>query len=447
MNVHFIAIGGSAMHNLAISLTLKGYNVSGSDDEIFEPAAGRLKKYGIFPDSIGWNSNRITKNIDAVILGMHARVDNPELIKAKELGLKIYSYPEFIYEQSKLKKRVVIGGSHGKTTITSMILHVLDACNLPCDYMVGAQLEGFEVMTKLTDDASCIIIEGDEYLTSPLDRRPKFHVYKPDIGLISGIAWDHVNVFPTFENYVKQFQIFADMIPSNGALIYCNEDAHCVEIASKTKTKHKIPYTLPEYRIENGKYYVLLRDEEYLLQVFGRHNLLNVNAACQVCACLGINNKDFFTAIQSFKGASKRLERVYEDAEKAIYKDFAHSPSKLKATINAVKEKYPHRHLVACVELHTFSSLTGEFLKQYAHTMDEADIAIVYFNPHAITLKKLPPITEDIVFGAFANKKLIVFQNSKKLSDYLSSIVWENKNLLMMSSGNFDGMSFEDLFK
>lgn len=446
MKVHFIAIGGSAMHNLAISLQLKGDKVCGSDDEIFEPAAGRLKKYGIFPDAIGWDSKRITDDIDAVILGMHARIDNPELIKAKELGLKIYSYPEFIYEQSKNKKRVVIGGSHGKTTITSMILHVLDACKITCDYMVGAQLEGFEVMTKLTNDASCIIIEGDEYLTSPLDLRPKFHVYQPDIGLISGIAWDHVNVFPSFENYVEQFQVFADMIPDTGALIYCQDDEHCVEVASKAKTKHKIAYSVPEYRIEDGYYYVRSHGKEYKLQIFGRHNLLNVNAACHVCAFLGVSNDDFFTAIQSFKGASKRLERVYEDKEKALYKDFAHSPSKLKATINAIKEKYPERFLVACVELHTFSSLTREFLKQYAHTMDEADTAIVYFNPHAIQLKKLPPITEEIVFEAFANNNLKVYQDSKKLKDYLSALHWQNKNLLMMSSGNFDGLQFENIF-
>ncbi len=447
MNIHFIAIGGSAMHNLAISLRLKGYHITGSDDEIFEPAAGRLKKYGIFPDSIGWDSKRVTKDIDAVILGMHARMDNPELLKAKELGLKIYSYPEFIYEQSKNKKRIVIGGSHGKTTITSMILHVLDAYHIPCDYMIGAQLEGFEVMTKLSEEAPTIIIEGDEYLTSSLDKRPKFHVYQPNIGVISGIAWDHVNVFPTFEIYVEQFQIFADMIPDAGTLIYCIEDEYCVKVAANTRTKHKIGYSIPDYRVENGKYIIRSDKNEYTLQVFGRHNLLNMNAARNVCACLGVNDNDFYTAIQSFKGASKRLEKVYEDTEKALYKDFAHSPSKLKATIRAMKEKYPERPLVACVELHTFSSLTGEFLKQYAHAMDDADEAVVYFNPHAIALKKLPPITEEIVLNAFANPKLLVFSDSLILNTYLKSLLWKNKNLLMMSSGNFDGMQFETIFQ
>lgn len=445
MKIHFIAIGGSAMHNLAISLHIKGYEITGSDDEIFEPAAGRLKKYNIFPENIGWDAAHITPDIDAVILGMHARIDNPELLKAKELGLKIYSYPEFIYEQSKNKTRIVIGGSHGKTTITSMILHVLNTYNFPCDFMIGAQLEGFEVMTKLSD-APHILIEGDEYLTSPIDRRPKFHVYQPTIGLISGIAWDHVNVFPTFDNYIEQFQIFSNLIPDKGALIYCDEDIHCKSIADKSTTKHKIAYNLPEFVIENGQYAILNQDNKYKLQVFGRHNLLNIEAAHRVCLLLGFSDHDFYTAIQSFKGASKRLELVYEDKEKALYKDFAHAPSKLKATIDAVKEKYPDRALVACVELHTFSSLTAEFLKQYAHSMDKADLPIVYFNPHAIALKKLPLLSEDIVFNAFANPKLQVFQNAQTLFDFLKSLDWQNKNLLMMSSGNFDGMKFEHFF-
>lgn len=445
MKIHFIAIGGSAMHNLAISLHIKGYEITGSDDEIFEPAAGHLKKYNIFPENIGWDAARITPDIDAVILGMHARNDNPELLKAKELGLKIYSYPEFIYEQSKNKTRIVIGGSHGKTTITSMILHVLNTYNFPCDFMIGAQLEGFEIMTKLSD-APHILIEGDEYLTSPIDRRPKFHVYQPTIGLISGIAWDHVNVFPTFDNYIEQFQIFANLIPDIGALIYCEEDIHCKTIADKARTKHKIAYTLPEFHIENGQYAILNQGNKYPLQVFGQHNLLNIEAAHRVCQHLNINDHDFYTAIQSFKGASKRLELVYEDKEKALYKDFAHAPSKLKATIAAVKEKYPDRVLVACVELHTFSSLTAEFLKQYAHSMDKADLPIVYFNPHAIALKKLPLLSEDIVFNAFGNPKLQVFQNAQTLFGFLKSLDWQNKNLLMMSSGDFDGMKFEHFF-
>ena len=445
MKIHFIAIGGSAMHNLAISLKIKGDEISGSDDEIFEPAAGRLKKYNIYPKDIGWHPSRINSDLDAVIIGMHARADNPELIKAKELNIKIYSYPEFIYEQSKNKTRIVIGGSHGKTSITSMILQLMNEVNFPCDYMIGAQLEGFEVMTKLSD-ASHILIEGDEYLTSPLDRRPKFHVYKPTIGVISGIAWDHINVFPTFENYLEQFQIFANLIPDDGVLIYCKEDIYCKQIAENSTGKHKIPYTLPEFILKKGQYIIVDEGEKYTFQVFGQHNLVKIEAAHSVCNRLGISNYSFYSAIQSFKGASKRLEVVYDDHEKTLYKDFAHAPSKLKASIAAVKEKFPNRQLVACVELHTFSSLTAEFLKQYAHSMDKADLPIVYFNPHAIALKKLPLLSEDIVFNAFANPKLQVFQNAQTLFDFLKSLDWQNKNLLMMSSGNFDGMKFEHFF-
>ena len=445
MKIHFIAIGGSAMHNLAISLKIKGYDVTGSDDEIFEPSKSRLLKYDILPEDIGWDAERITSDIDAVILGMHARNDNPELIKAKQLGLKIYSYPEFIYEQSKNKKRIVIGGSHGKTSITSMILHVLKYYNIDCDYMVGAQLEGFDVMVKLTDKNPYIVIEGDEYLTSPIDSRPKFHVYRPDIGVISGIAWDHINVFPTFENYVEQFRIFAELIPQDGTFIYCQDDENCREIVKKIHHLNAIGYTLPEYLIENHIYNLLINGEKIPLQIFGKHNLLNMQAARLTCNNIGVSDKDFYKAIQSFKGASKRLELIYENENCTIYKDFAHSPSKLKATIDAVKEKFPERKLVACIELHTFSSLTTNFLKEYAHAMDNADIAIVYFNPHTIAHKKLPPITHEIIYNAFENKDIKIYQDSKMLIDYLSSLEWKNKNLLMMSSGNFDGIDYNTL--
>ena len=447
MRIHFIAIGGSAMHNLAICLKIKGYDVGGSDDEIFEPSKSKLAHYGILPDSIGWNAEKITSDIDAVILGMHAREDNPELIRAKELGLKIYSYPEFIYEQSKNKKRIVVGGSHGKTSITSMILHVLKHCNISCDYMVGAQLEGFDVMVKLTDDTPYIVIEGDEYLTSPIDRRPKFHVYKPDVGIISGIAWDHINVFPTFENYVEQFRIFAELIPQSGTFIYCREDEHCHAVATKIKHPNTIAYDLPEYSIENHIYTLLMKGKKIPLQIFGKHNLLNMQAAKAACNSIGISDEDFYTAIQSFKGASKRLELVFENENCEMYKDFAHSPSKLKATIDAVKEKFPERQLIACVELHTFSSLTAAFLEQYAHTMDNADIAFVYFNPHTIAHKKLPPITQEMIYSAFQNDCIQVFQDSETLIHELNSMQWKNKNLLMMSSGNFDGINYDELAK
>lgn len=448
MKVHFIAIGGSAMHNLAIALVKKGYQVSGSDDEIFEPSKGRLKKYGILPEKEGWDVKNITADLDAVIVGMHARIENPELIKAQDLGIKIYSYPEYLYEQSKDKKRVVIGGSHGKTTITSMILHVLNYYNIPSDYMVGAQLEGFEVMVKMTEEAPIMVLEGDEYLTSPIDRRPKFHLYKPDIALISGIAWDHINVFPTFENYVEQFEIFADQISKNGTLIYCDEDQEVQKIGTATRPDIKaIPYAIPQHNIEDGVTNLIVGGVKIPLIVFGEHNLMNINGARLVCNELGISNEQFFTAIQSFSGASKRLELVAKNEHTIVFKDFAHSPSKLVATTNAVKSQFKSRQLVACIELHTFSSLSHTFLSHYKGCLDQADIAIVYFNPHTIELKKLPSITKEQVKEAFANQELEVYTNSDKLLGDLLKMDWDHKNLLMMSSGNFDGIDFEELGK
>ncbi len=445
MNVHFIAIGGSAMHNLAIALHKKGYHVSGSDDEIFEPSKSRLQKYGLLPSSIGWNADRITRQLDAVILGMHARKDNPELLKAQELGLKIFSYPEYIYEQSKDKCRVVIGGSHGKTSITSMIIHVLNHCGRDCDYMVGAQLEGFEVMVKLSEEAPVMIIEGDEYLTSPIDSRPKFHVYMPDIALISGIAWDHINVFKTFEIYKEQFSIFTDLVSPNGALIYCEADKNVKEVCEKAKSGiRKFPYALPEYMVENGITYIIHNHEKIALQVFGQHNLMNINGARLVCNQLGIDDTIFYHAIASFKGASNRLEKIRETDGFTAYKDFAHSPSKLKATTSAVKEQFPNRKLIACMELHTFSSLTADFLLQYENAMQDADTAIVYFNPHTLEHKKLTPISIEQVKTAFGREDLIVFTESEKLQQYLMQMEWKNKNLLLMSSGNFDGIKVKE---
>lgn len=446
MKVHFIAIGGSAMHNLAIALVKKGYQVSGSDDEIFEPSKSRLKKYRILPEKIGWNTKKITPELDAVILGMHAKEDNPELIQAQKLGLKIYSYPEYLYEQSKNKKRVVIGGSHGKTTITSMILHVLNYHNILNDYMVGAQLEGFEVMVKMTADASIMILEGDEYLTSPIDRQPKFHIYKPDIALISGIAWDHINVFPTFKNYIEQFEIFASLITEKGTLIYCNEDKEVQKIGETGRKDIKaVPYVIPNHFIKDGITYINNKNEEIPLKVFGEHNLLNINGARLVCNELEITDRMFYDAIQSFTGASKRLELIAQNEHTTVFKDFAHSPSKLVATTNAVKNQFKDRELIACIELHTYSSLSQNFLSHYKGSLDKADIAKVYFNPHTLQLKKLPSITKEQVKEAFNNQKLEVYTNSNKLLQDLLNMDWENKNLLMMSSGNFDGIDFEEL--
>jgi UDP-N-acetylmuramate: L-alanyl-gamma-D-glutamyl-meso-diaminopimelate ligase len=445
MRIHFIAIGGSAMHNLAIALHLKGYQITGSDDEIFDPAKSRLEKYRLLPGNIGWNPNLISNELDAVILGMHARIDNPELVKAKELNLKIYSYPEFLYEQSKEKLRIVIGGSHGKTTITAMIIHVLQSCNLKCDYMVGAQLAGFEVMVKLTDDAPIMVIEGDEYLTSPIDRRPKFHVYKPNIGVISGIAWDHINVFPTFDFYVEQFKIFAEMIPENGSFIFCQDDFELNKLSKTIQLKNKIGYSVHPYVIKNGITYLCTSNGEVPLKIFGKHNLSNINAAKQVCTSVGVTDEQFYHAISTFKGASNRLELMTKNNFCAVYKDFAHSPSKLRATVEAVREQYPDRKLIACMELHTFSSLTKQFLNEYKGCMDTADTAIVFYNPEAVAHKKLPPIDIFMIFDAFGRKDLIVLNESKELESKLLSFDKTGTVFLLMSSGNFNGIQIKEL--
>jgi UDP-N-acetylmuramate: L-alanyl-gamma-D-glutamyl-meso-diaminopimelate ligase len=439
MKIHLIAIGGSAMHNMALALYQKGFEVTGSDDAIFSPSKERLAKYNLLPNELGWFANKITTDLDAIILGMHAREDNPELAKAKELNIPIYSYPEYIYQQSKHKKRVVIGGSHGKTSITAMILHVLQSLNIDCDYMVGAQLEGFDTMVKLTHDAPIIILEGDEYLSSPIDRRPKFHLYQPHIAVLSGIAWDHINVFPNFDMYVDQFRIFKNMVTDT--LIYCSEDEELNKLAKEGANCQLIPYATPIHNILNG--ITTVNDTELI--IFGNHNLQNLNAAKLVCNELGVTDTDFFLQIANFKGASMRLELVKKTASSAVYKDFAHSPSKLKATSSAMKKQFSNRKLVACMELHTFSSLNEEFLKEYIGSMDKPDIAIVYFSPSAIAHKKLEPITPKQVLTAFGRKDLLVFTDSEKLETYLNKLNWENTNLLMMSSGTFEGMNLENL--
>lgn len=446
MKIHFIAIGGSTMHNLAIALHLKGYIVTGSDDEIFEPAKSRLAKYGLLPSQIGWYDNRITADIDAIVLGMHAREDNPELLKAKELGIKIYSFPEFLYEQSKNKKRVVIGGSHGKTTITSMIIHVLNDLNYSFDYMVGAQLEGFEVMVKLTDNAPVIILEGDEYLTSPIDRRPKFWVYQPDIAVISGIAWDHFNVFPTFDIYKDQFLTFANLIPNDGALIYCKQDENVCDVAFKASCKTKIQYGIPESEIKDNTTYIKYQNKSYPLSVFGNHNLMNIEAARNVCNQLGIENEAFYSSISSFGGASKRLEKIAQKDSFVAFKDFAHSPSKVKATIEAVKNQFPEYELIAILELHTYSSLNIEFLSQYIGTMDNADVPIVFFDNHALEIKKLPKLHLDDIRNKFKNPNITVVNDKQTLLKLIENTGLNHKSLLFMSSGNFGGINLSEIF-
>lgn len=444
MNVHFIAIGGSAMHNLAIALYKKGYQVTGSDDEVFEPSKSRLKKLGLLPEREGWFEENITPDLDAVILGMHARQDNPELLRAQQLGLKIFSYPEYLYEQTRDKIRVVIGGSHGKTTITSMIMHVLRFNQVKFDYMVGAQLEGFDTMVSLTEEAKIAVFEGDEYLSSPIDLRPKFHLYYPNIALLSGIAWDHINVFPTFPFYVEQFQKFVDMIQPNGSFIYFEKDENLRQIAATTRPDlEKLPYWSHDSVIENGITYLLADGKKIKLQVFGDHNLQNISGAQLVCCQLGLSDEQFYSAIAAFKGASRRLEVLAQKGDCVIFNDFAHSPSKLIATTEAVKKQFPDRKLVACLELHTFSSLKKDFLPQYKNCMNAADQAIVYFNPHTIEHKKLEPITEQQVEEAFDSPGLMVSTDSDQLFSYLKSQDWNNTNLLIMTSGNFSGKNLK----
>jgi UDP-N-acetylmuramate: L-alanyl-gamma-D-glutamyl-meso-diaminopimelate ligase len=445
MNVHFIAIGGSAMHNLAIALSRKGFKITGSDDEIFEPSKSRLEKEGILPKQTGWDANNIHTQLDAVILGMHARADNPELLEALKLKIPIYSYPEYLYEQSKNKKRIVIGGSHGKTTITSMLLHVVSQLNISVDYMVGAQLDGYDCMVRLTHDAPYMILEGDEYLSSPIDLRPKFHLYQPTTALLSGIAWDHINVFPTFENYVDQFRIFCSKIEKGGVLAYNEEDEIVNQLAKEFQ--HELilkPYKTPNYIVSESNTILSWNGKEFNLSVFGAHNLQNLMGAMLLAESMDISNKDFLTAMETFTGAGKRLEKVFEKNDFVLYKDFAHSPSKLKATTSAVKEKYLDRKLVACMELHTFSSLKKEFLPQYLNAMQKADIAIVYFSPEVVKHKKLTKISKEDVRSAFGNN-VMVYTDSAELQRFLVQQKWNNTVLLMMSSGNFDGINYPTL--
>ncbi|MBS1525129.1 MAG: peptidoglycan synthetase [Bacteroidetes bacterium] len=446
MRVHFIAIGGSAMHNLAIALHKKGFKVTGSDDVLFEPAVSHLTQYGLLPAKEGWYPEKITKDIDAIILGMHARADNPELLKAQELGIKIYSYPEYIYEYSKNKLRVVIGGSHGKTTITSMILHVLRGAGMNFDYLVGAQLEGFDTMVKLSEDAPLIVIEGDEYLSSAIDRRPKFHLYRANVAVISGIAWDHINVFPTFEMYAEQFSKFIDTVEPGGKLVFCDADAVLKSLVEANSSAiEKIPYHLPAYNIKNGITNIIAGGDEYPLQVFGEHNLQNLEAARLVCEILGVEAGTFYQNISTFKGAARRLELVGRNKTSNFFKDFAHSPSKLKATIHAVKLQFSGKRLIACIELHTFSSLNKDFLEQYSGTMDEADEAIVFIDQKTFEQKKMTPYPAETVRSAFSRADIAFYNDPKLLENHLTKVEMKDTNLLMMSSGNFGGIDLPGL--
>lgn len=444
--IHFISIGGSVMHNLAIELHRKGYTITGSDDEIYEPSRGRLANFNLLPAVMGWFPEKITAELDAVILGMHARADNPELKAAQELGIKVYSYPEYIFERSQDKQRVVIAGSHGKTTITSMILHVLQANNRVFNYLVGAQIEGFDYMVKLADEAPLVVIEGDEYFTSPLDRTPKFMHYQPHIALISGIAWDHYNVFPTWEAYVKQFELLADSIPKAGTIIYDESDDMLNVIGQKERPDVvNMPYLAHPYRVDAGGTVLLTPDGEVPVLVFGEHNMKNISGAKVVCEKLGITDEQFYAAIPSFKGAAKRLELLGSNDTVSIYRDFAHAPSKVEATTAAVKEQFPDRELIACAELHTFSSLNKVFLKQYRRKLNTADVAVVYYNPLTLEHKRMEPISEEDIRTAFKREDLNIFTSAEDLEAFLKQQNWKNANLLLMSSGTFGELNTEKL--
>jgi UDP-N-acetylmuramate: L-alanyl-gamma-D-glutamyl-meso-diaminopimelate ligase len=446
MRVHFISIGGSVMHQLAIALHKKGYTVTGTDDEIFEPAKNNLQELGLLPEKIGWQPEMITDDLDAVILGMHAKQDNPELQKAISLGLKIYSFPEYIYHESQQKKRVVVGGSHGKTTTTSMIMHVLKQTKQSFDYLVGARVEGFDQSVNITD-APVIVCEGDEYPASAIERKPKFHFLYPHIAILTGIAWDHINVFPTFEFYLEQFIIFINRIEKDGLLIYNESDPILKELvqANLRKDIRYQPYSIPEHAIEKGHTTVIIDGIKGVLKVFGNHNLMNLYAAYYACKELGIATTDFVEAIGSFTGAAKRLELLASSTNYAIYRDFAHAPSKVKATIEAVKQQFPDRKLIGVLELHTFSSLNEAFMKEYNGALEQADEAVVFYSKHALALKRLPDLPASSVEAGFNKKGLLIFTDSAVLANWLKERNYANTNLLLMSSGNYDGLNVPEL--
>jgi UDP-N-acetylmuramate: L-alanyl-gamma-D-glutamyl-meso-diaminopimelate ligase len=446
---HFIAIGGAAMHNLTIALHKNGYKITGSDDEIFDPARSNLEKYGLLPEKFGWFPEKITKDIDAIILGMHAHKDNPELQKALELGLKIYSYPEFVYNHSKNKKRVVVGGSHGKTTTTGMIMHVLREAGVDFDYVVGSSVKGFDVTVRLSD-ADTIVIEGDEYLSSALDPSPKFHHYYPHLAVITGIAWDHINVFKTFDEYKKQFRIFGEKIEKGGKLFYFSGDENLKDVVGEINNEiEKVAYYAHPYYEDEGK--TFLKTENFgdiEIKIFGNHNMQNISAAKSICNSLGVNDEIFYKAIASFEGTGKRLEKVFDDKGLIVFSDFAHAPSKVKATVKSVKEKYPDKMLIAVFELHTYSSLNKKFLPQYKGALDAADKAIVYYNKHTLELKRLPMIEKSDVEEGFARNDLIVMTDRNELIKHLKmNYSFDNTVLLMMSSGNFSGIDVSKLGK
>jgi UDP-N-acetylmuramate: L-alanyl-gamma-D-glutamyl-meso-diaminopimelate ligase len=448
MKVHFIAVGGAVMHNLAITLHLKGYSVTGSDDEIFEPSRSRLMQYGLLPEKNGWFPEKITRDTDIVILGMHARKDNPELLQAAGYGIKIMSFPEFLYDQTKTKLRIVVAGSHGKTTTTAMIMHVMKMSGVKFDFMVGSSVAGYETMVNLSDDSTIAVLEGDEYLTSPVDRRPKFHLYKPDIAIINGISWDHMNVFPTPENYIEQFRIFAGKIEPGGTLIYFADDQDVRKIAETSRDDiRKIPYRVHAHFQNKTGFYAATINRTIPVRIFGEHNMQNMSAAKEACLAAGITEDQFYEAIKSFEGTSARLQKLEESTNGIFYYDFAHAPSKVKATVEAISSRYPGRTIIACLELHTFSSLSIEFLSNYRGTLEKATRAYIYFNPDQFALKRLTPFSREDVLAAFGGNNLEAFDDSEEMIREIIQAGYASPVYLFMSSGDFNGHDLKVLAK
>ncbi|MBL7812478.1 MAG: peptidoglycan synthetase [Bacteroidetes bacterium] len=440
---HFIAIGGAVMHNLALELLAHGHQITGSDDEIFDPARTRLKNAGILPADLGWFPEKIHTELDGIILGMHARADNPELKLAQELGIRVYSFPEFIYEHSRNKKRIVIGGSHGKTTCTAMLMHVLQHCGMDFDYLVGSQLQGFERMVRISH-APLIVIEGDEYLTSTLHPVPKFHVYKPHLAMLTGIAWDHVNVFPTFGNYLEQFRIFLQTLEPGAKTFWFGGDEHLNQLAEELHLQGRA-YTEPRYEVSEEGTTVYIGDRTYALRIFGRHNLQNAAGVALLAAELGISEHAFWQAMQNFGGTARRLEKMAETDTCIVYRDFAHAPSKVKATVQAVREQYPGRRLIAVFEVHTFSSLQPGFMREYGGTLAPADAAFVLFDPHVFALKKMQVPEASEIESAFGVGK--AFSQTQELREAVKNELQKGPAvLLLMSSGNFGGLLHTDFF-
>ncbi len=446
MKIHFISIGGTVMHNLAIALHRKGYTVTGSDSEILEPARSCLLEHGLLPDKTGWDPDRIHEGLDAVILGLNARNQNKELLKARELGIKIYSFPEYLYEHSKNKKRVVIGGSHGKSTITAMVMHVLKENGVNFDYMVSSMTNCFDTLVKLSDDAPFIIIEGDEYLSSPIDRTPKFHRYNPHMTLLSGISWDHMDAFRTFENYKKQFRKFLRIATGGGKVFYFDDDPVLGDVVDKSHwSLLKIPYGEHPHRVEGKQFFLETKESSVPLRIFGRHNMQNISGALCLCKDLGISDQQFYKAIQSFIGPEKRQQLLANGNNKAVYLDYAHAPTSVEATINAFRETYQKHSLVTCLELHTYSSLNKEYLPLYKGSLEKADRAFVYYNPKVLRSKRLPAIEPEELKDYFGKEDLNIYTDAGQMEEDLKNLGENTCVLLLMTSGNFSGLDLHHL--